>query len=67
MPDIVVSSFTSFLTNTPSAKNIIAIEDNELLIIAKEELEAHSIEIPKLQIWRILYPHTNAVFTNCPC
>ncbi len=41
MPDTIVSSFTSFLTNAPSAENIIAIEDNELLVIAKEELEAH--------------------------
>lgn len=47
-----ISSFTSFLTNTPTHENITAIEDTTLLVISKSELEKLSSKIPKLHIWR---------------
>jgi len=51
-PDNFISSFTSFLTNTPTTENISAIEDSELMILSKSEIESLSDEIPKLHIWR---------------
>ncbi|MEY3249401.1 MAG: hypothetical protein RL742_1444 [Bacteroidota bacterium] len=51
-PDNVFTSFTSFLTNTPSAENISAIEDATLKVISKDNLEALSISIPKMHIFR---------------
>ena len=51
-PDNFISSFTSFLTNTPTTENISAIEDSTLLIISKKELETLSDDIPKIHIWR---------------
>ncbi len=50
--DNFISSFTSFLTNTPTTENISAIEDTVLMIISKKELESLSDEIPKIHIWR---------------
>ncbi|HBH49800.1 MAG TPA: Crp/Fnr family transcriptional regulator [Bacteroidales bacterium] len=47
-----ISSFTSFLTNTPTNENISAIEEATLLVISKSELEKLSGAIPKLHIWR---------------
>jgi CRP-like cAMP-binding protein len=47
-----ISSFTSFLTNTPTTENISAIENSSLRIISKNELETLSIEVPKIQIFR---------------
>jgi CRP-like cAMP-binding protein len=51
-PDTFVSSFTSFLTNTPTHENISAIEDSVLMVISKKEIEILSEEIPKIHIWR---------------
>jgi CRP-like cAMP-binding protein len=51
-PDNFISSFTSFLTNTPSKENISALEKTEIRVISKKELEKLSISIPKLQIFR---------------
>jgi len=50
--DNFISSFTSFLTNTPTTENISAIEDGILRVISKTELEKLSVEIPKIQIFR---------------
>ncbi|MCF6361122.1 MAG: Crp/Fnr family transcriptional regulator [Cyclobacteriaceae bacterium] len=47
-----ISSFTSFLTHTPTKENIEAIDEVELHIINREELEKLSAEVPKIQIWR---------------
>ncbi len=47
-----ISSYTSFLTLTPTKENIEAIEDVEMLIINREDLEKLSKEVPKVQIWR---------------
>ena len=51
-PNNFISSFTSFLTNTPTTENIAAIEDSQLSVISKRELEMLSEEIPKIHIWR---------------
>lgn len=51
-PKNFISSFTSFLTNTPTTENISAIEDSTLLIISKNELETLSDDIPKIHVWR---------------
>jgi len=47
-----ISSYTSFLTKTPTVENIEAIEESELLVISREELEKLSYNIPKIQIMR---------------
>ncbi len=47
-----ISSFTSFLTNTPTHENISALEDTVLRVISKNDLEKLSVLIPKLQIFR---------------
>ncbi len=47
-----ISSYTSFLTLTPTKENIEVIEDVELLVINREDLEQLSNEVPKVQIWR---------------
>lgn len=52
LPDNFISSFTSFLTNTPTTENISAIEDTSLMTISKKELESLSDSIPKVHIWR---------------
>lgn len=52
MPDTFISSYTSFLTNTPATENIMAMEDSLLMIISKEEIERLSDEIPKMHVWR---------------
>jgi CRP-like cAMP-binding protein len=52
MPDNFISSFTSFLTNTPTTENISAIEDTNLMTISKKELESLSDSIPKIHILR---------------
>lgn len=51
-PDNFISSFTSFLTNTPTHENISAIENTVLRIISKNDLENLSELIPKLHIFR---------------
>ena len=50
--DNFISSYTSFLTLTPTKENIEAIEDVELLVINRENLEKLSKEVPKIEIWR---------------
>jgi CRP-like cAMP-binding protein len=50
--DNFISSFTSFLTNTPTTENISALEDCALRTISKRELEILSDDIPKIHIWR---------------
>lgn len=47
-----ISSYTSFLTLTPTKENIEAVEDVEMLVINREDLEKLSKEVPKVQIWR---------------
>jgi len=47
-----ISSFTSFLTHTPTKENIEAIDEVELQLITREALEKMSAEVPKIQIWR---------------
>lgn len=47
-----ISSFSSFLTKTPTLENIVAIEECEMKIISSEDIEELSIKIPKIQIWR---------------
>lgn len=51
-PESFISSFTSFLTGTPTHENISAIEDSELMVISKKEVEVLSEEFPKIHIWR---------------
>lgn len=51
-PGDFISSFTSFLTNTPTVENISAIEDTLLMTISKKEIETLSDEIPQIHIWR---------------
>jgi CRP-like cAMP-binding protein len=51
-PDNFISSFTSFLTNTPTTENISAIEESTLMIISKDELETLSEDVPKIHIFR---------------
>ena len=48
----LISSYTSFLTETPSIENIVALEDAKVSTISKSELDALSDEIPKLHVWR---------------
>jgi CRP-like cAMP-binding protein len=50
--DNFISSFTSFLTNTPTHENISAIEDSTLMIISKQDLERLSEEVPLMHVWR---------------
>ncbi|MGH1337424.1 MAG: Crp/Fnr family transcriptional regulator [Aureispira sp.] len=47
-----VSSFTSFLVQTPTKENIQAMEEVELWVIHREDLISLSEEVPKIQIWR---------------
>lgn len=51
-PDNFISSFTSFLTNTPTTENISAIESATLKVISKDKMEALSVSVPKMQIFR---------------
>lgn len=51
-PDHFITSFTSFLTNTPSNENISALEDAALRVISKKDLEELSVQVPKMQILR---------------
>ena len=47
-----ISSFTSFLTNTPANENISALEDTVLRVISKKDLEELSVRVQKIQIFR---------------
>lgn len=51
-PDGFISSFSSFLTGTPTSENISAIEDTVLRVISKKDLEALSVAVPKMQVFR---------------
>ena len=51
-PGNFISSFTSFLTNTPANENIAALEDSVLRVISKKNLEALSTVVPKMEILR---------------
>jgi CRP-like cAMP-binding protein len=51
-PGNVFTSFTSFLTNTPTVENISAIEDSHLMIASKRDMESLSNEIPNIHVWR---------------
>jgi hypothetical protein len=44
-----ISSYTSFLTLSPTKENIEAIEDVELLVINRENLEKLSKEVLRLK------------------
>lgn len=52
MPDQFVSSFTSFLTNTPTRENIGALEDSRMRLITKPELESLCEKVPKIEVFR---------------
>lgn len=47
-----ISSFTSFLTNTPTTENISALEDTLLRVVSKKDLEELSDLVPKMHIFR---------------
>jgi CRP-like cAMP-binding protein len=51
-PDNFISSFTSFLTNTPTNENIEALEDTTLRVVSKADIEELSVMVPKMQIFR---------------
>jgi CRP-like cAMP-binding protein len=51
-PGNFITSFTSFLTNTPTNENISVIEDSQLMVISKKDIEILSDEMPKIQIFR---------------
>ncbi len=51
-PENFISSFTSFLTNTPANENISALEDTVLRVISKKDLEELSVRVQKIQIFR---------------
>jgi CRP-like cAMP-binding protein len=51
-PDNFISSYTSFLTNTPANENISALENTKLRVISKKDLEDLSVLVPKIQILR---------------
>lgn len=52
LPDHFTSSFTSFLTNTPTNENAAALEETLLRFISKKDLENLSEQVPKIQIFR---------------
>jgi CRP-like cAMP-binding protein len=52
LPDHFTSSFTSFLTNTPTNDNAAALEETVLRVISKNDLENLSEQVPKIQIFR---------------
>jgi CRP-like cAMP-binding protein len=51
-PENFISSFTSFLTNSPANENISALEDSVLCVISKKDLEELCERVPKMQIFR---------------
>lgn len=51
-PGNFISSLTSFLTNTPANENIYALEDSELRVIYKKDLEDLSDKVPKMHVFR---------------
>ncbi len=51
-PNNFVSAFSSFLTNAPTHENISTLEDTVLRTITKNDLEALSELVPKMQSFR---------------
>lgn len=51
-PGQFISSYTSYLTHTPTREYIEAMEDADLFIIDRESMEELSERVPKLQIFR---------------
>lgn len=51
-PDQFISSYSSYLTQTPTKENIEAIEDCELITLFREDVETLSEAIPKIHIFR---------------
>ena len=47
-----LSSFTSFLTNSPAKENVEAIEDSVMRVIDSQELEVLSEKVPKMHVFR---------------
>ena len=47
-----ISSFTSFLTNTPANENISALENSVIRVISKKDLEELCERVPKMQLFR---------------
>ncbi|HQV06593.1 MAG TPA: Crp/Fnr family transcriptional regulator [Chitinophagaceae bacterium] len=47
-----ISSYSSFLTHTPSKENLQAIQDCELLSITKTQMEQLSVDVPKIHQFR---------------
>jgi CRP-like cAMP-binding protein len=47
-----VSSYASFLTQTPTKENIETIDEAELYVLGREEMEDLSARFPKIQIFR---------------
>ena len=47
-----LSSFTSFLTNSPAKENVEAIEDSVMRVINSQELETLSEKVPKMNVFR---------------
>ena len=50
--DSFISSFTSFLTHTPTNENISALEETTLRVINRKDLEELSVSVPKMQVFR---------------
>lgn len=57
-----ISSFSSFLLRTPTTENIMAIEDTELWIIDRDELEVLSEKVPSFQILRRIIAENLFIF-----
>ena len=51
-PGQFISSYTSYLTRTPTREYIEAIEETDTYIIDRETMEILSEKIPKLQVFR---------------
>ena len=61
-PDHFASSYTSFLTNTPTKENISALEDTQLRIISKNEMEKLSLLVPKMETFRRIIAENLFIF-----
>lgn len=47
-----IAAYTSFITSAPSFENIEAIEETKLKVISKPDLEALSVRIPMIHVFR---------------
>lgn len=60
-----ITSYSSFLNNSPAHESIIAIKDTELLTIDKSTLEKLSASIPKIEVLRrIIAEHFFMILEN---